>query len=78
MGSDKRFYKNELCFDKEDTTAYNSLKEFIADGCELLEIEENLLKYWRDVIFEIKRTEEYKNTIKKYPDFRFGLWQIME
>ncbi len=78
IGSDKRFYRNELCFDKEDTLAYNSLQDFINDGYELLEVEENLLKYWGDVIFEIKRTEEYKKVIKQHPDFRFGLWQIME
>ncbi|MGN1040826.1 MAG: hypothetical protein ACI4QL_05300 [Candidatus Fimimonas sp.] len=78
LGSDGRFYKNELCFDKEDTLAYHSLQTFIDDGCELLEIEENLLKYWNDVVFETKRTEEYKNAIKQCPDFRFGLWQIME
>lgn len=78
MGSDGRFYKNELCFDKKDTLAYNSLQEFINDGYKLLEIEEDLLKYWGDVIFEIKRTEEYKKAIEQYPDFRFGLWQIME
>ena len=78
LGSDKRFYRNELCFDKEDTLAYNSLQEFINNGYELLEIEESLLKYWNDVVFEIKRTEEYKKTIKQYPNFRFGLWQIME
>ena len=78
IGSDKRFYKNELCFDKEDTLAYNSLKDFINNGYELSEAEENLLKYWNDVVFEIKRTEEYKKVIKQYPDFRFGLWQIME
>lgn len=78
IGSDKRFYRNELCFDKEDTLAYNSLQNLINEGYELLEVEENLLKYWSDVIFEIKRTEEYKKAIKQYPDFRFGLWQIKE
>lgn len=78
VGSDRRFYRNELCFDKEDTLAYNSLQDFINNGYELLEAEENLLKYWGDVLFEIKRTEEYKKVIKQYPDFRFGLWQIIE
>lgn len=78
IGSDKRFYRNELCFDKEDTLAYNSLQDFINNGYELLEAEENLLKYWGDVLFEIKRTEEYKKVIKQYADFRFGLWQIIE
>lgn len=78
IGSDGRFYRNELCFDKNDTIAYISLQSLINSGCELLEIEENLLKYWNDVLFEVKRTEEYKNIIKNNPDFRFGLWQIME
>ena len=78
MGSDKRFYRNELCFDKEDTLAYSSLQELINDGYELSDTEETLLKYWNDVLFEIKRTEEYKKIISTYPNFRFGLWQVME
>ncbi len=78
IGSDNRFYRNELCFDKNDTIAYTSLQSLINEECELLEIEENLLKYWNDVLFEVKRTEEYRNIIKNNPDFRFGLWQIME
>jgi hypothetical protein len=67
-----------LCFDKEDTLAYSSLQELINDGYELSDTEETLLKYWNDVLFEIKRTEEYKKIISTYPKFRFGLWQVME
>ena len=78
MGSDNRFYRNELCFDKEDTLAYNSLLSFINDGYPLSDDEELLIKYWNDVIFETKRTEEYRDIMKKYPDSRFGLWQIMQ
>jgi len=78
MGSDKRFYRNELCFDKEDTLAYKSLQELINAGYELSDMEEMLLKYWNDVLFETKRTEEYKKIISTYPNFRFGLWQIIE
>ena len=78
IGSDNRFYRNELCFDKEDTLAYQSLQRFVDGGYELSDTEELLLKYWNDVIFETKRTEEYKKVIKEHPDFRFGLWQIMQ
>ena len=48
------------------------------EGYELLEIEADLLKYWSDVFFEMKRTEEYQTAIKQNFNFRFGLWQIME
>lgn len=78
LGSDGRFYKNELCLDGNDTLAQKSLNEFIQNGCKLLEIEERLLKYWNDVVFETKRTGEYKNIIKKHSNIRFGLWQIKE
>ncbi|MBQ4272359.1 MAG: hypothetical protein IJB95_01725, partial [Clostridia bacterium] len=78
MGSDKRFYRNELCFDKYDTIAYKSLENFIDSGYGLTEVEEDLLKYWSDVLFEIKRTDEYKQAIKSNSNIRYGLWQIME
>lgn len=75
LGSDKRFYRNELCFDREDTLAWQSLQEYLKDGLELSEIEETLLKYWRDVLFEASKTDEYKAEDKKV---RYGLWQIMQ
>ena len=75
LGSDKRFYRNELCFDREDTLAWQSLQEYINDGLELSETEETLLKYWRDVLFEASKTDEYKAADKKV---RYGLWQIMQ
>lgn len=76
--SDERFYRNELCFDKEDTLAWISLQEFISQGVILSDAEETLLKYWNDVLFEAKKTEEYKNAVNKNKDIRYGLWQIIE
>lgn len=78
QGNDGRFYRNELCFDKTDTLAYNSLNEYISAGIGLLDMEETLLKYWEDVMFEVRKTEEYKSAIKENPSIRYGLWQIME
>lgn len=75
LGSDKRFYRNELCFDREDTLTWQALQEYLKDGLELSEIEETLLKYWRDVLFEASKTDEYKVSDKKV---RYGLWQIMQ
>ncbi len=74
-GSDKRFYCNELCFDREDTLAWKSLQQFLKDGLELSETEQTILKYWRDVLFEASKTDEYKSANKKV---RYGLWQIMQ
>lgn len=75
MGSDKRFYRNELCFDREDTLAWKSLQDFIKDSLVLSETEQTLLKYWGDVMFEASKTDEYKSADKKT---RYGLWQIMQ
>lgn len=75
LGSDKRFYRNELCFDREDTLAWKSLQDFIKDSLVLSETEQTLLKYWGDVMFEASKTDEYKYADKKT---RYGLWQIMQ
>ena len=75
-GSDNRFYRNELCFDRDDTMASKALQELINDGIELSETEKTLLKYWKnDVLFEAEKTDEFKKANKKV---RFGLWQIMQ
>lgn len=78
LGSDKRFYRNELCFDGEDTLAWKKLQELIDEGITLSESENTLLKYWGDVVFEAKNTDEYKDAIRNTPNIRYGLWQIME
>ena len=77
MGSDKRFYRNELCFDKDDTLASKTLQELIKDN-PLNETEKRLMKYWDDVLFEARATEEYQNTQKAKNPFYYGLWQIKE
>lgn len=77
-GSDGRFYKNELCFEKEDTAAYRALIRFGADGFKPDEDEQTLLKYWGDVMFEVHKTEEYRAAVLAEPETRYGLWQIKE
>lgn len=74
-GSDNRFYRNELCFDREDTLAWEALQGFLKDGLVLSETEQTLLKYWKDVLFEVSNTDEYKNSNK---NVRYGLWQIID
>lgn len=80
-GSDKRFYRNELCFDNcenlPDTLAKKKLDEFICNGISLLSVEKSLLKYWDDVQFEARQTAEYIKPTDKQ-DIRYGLWQIMQ
>ena len=78
VGSDGRVYQNKLCFDKEDTLAWLTLQKFINDGITLSDEEQTLIKYWNDVMFEVKKTDEYKNTLIKCKEFRYGLFQIME
>jgi len=77
QGSDGRFYKNELCFDKKDTLAWNTLEEYKKVN-PLSDKERVLLKYWEDVLFEASNTEEYKNRNNENEEFRYGLWQIKD
>lgn len=77
LGSDKRFYRNELCFDG-NTLAWKTLEGLKKHGQVLSENEETLLKYWHDVMFEAKKTDEYKQAIKANKAMCYGLWQIME
>lgn len=76
-GSDGRFYRNELCFHGEDTLAWNKLQEFQSAGEKTDDKERDLLKYWNDVLYETKKTEEYKELMRN-SDCRLGLWQIKE
>jgi hypothetical protein len=75
QGSDNRFYRNELCFDRDDTLASIELQKFIDNGLVLNDDEQTLLKYWGDVLFEAKKTQEYKNMPSNW---RLGFWQIKE
>jgi hypothetical protein len=76
-GSDGRFYRNELCFDGSDTLARKKLDELMAGDLKLDDEENILMKYWYDVLFEARKTEEYKAAMAREPQTRFGLWQIM-
>ncbi len=68
-GSDGRFYRNELCLDTSngETLASTTLKQINFNNDEL-----NLIKVWKQVLDEAKKTNEYN------PDFTYGLYQIDE
>ncbi|MCM1196819.1 MAG: hypothetical protein NC310_07120 [Roseburia sp.] len=77
LGSDSRFYRNELCFDQKDTIAYRKYQEMLNNGIVLENEERNLMKYWDDVLFETYQTEEYKLKYNENNQIRYGTWQIM-
>ena len=66
-GSDGRYYRNELCFDTTngDTVASVDLARMSLD-----EEEKELLKLWRDILEEAKKTKEYKK------ELTYGVYQI--
>lgn len=74
-GSDGHFYRNELCFDQDDTLIYKQLQALLDEGMTLSDKEKTLLKYWNDVLFEARKTSEYASADN---NTRFGLWQIMQ
>lgn len=63
-GSDDRYYKNELCFDK-DTLASKDLKKYT-----LNEDEEELMALWKRILENAKKTENYNK------DLSYGVYQI--
>lgn len=63
-GSDDRYYKNELCFDK-DTLASKDLKKYT-----LNEDEEELMVLWKRILENAKKTENYNK------DLSYGVYQI--
>lgn len=65
-GSDSRFYKNELCFDK-GTLASSKIKQY-----KLTKEEQDLLDAFSDVLAKAKATKNYN---KKYT---YGTYQIDE
>lgn len=65
-GSDGRYYKNELCFDK-DTLASKDLKNYTLE-----EAEEELLKLWNNILEEARTTKNYK------ADLSYGVYQIIK
>ncbi len=77
-GRDKRFYRNELCFDKKDTLAWRTLEQFISLGYALTDEEIRLFTYWDDVVTETQKTTEYQVRTNNNTSMRFGLWQISQ
>lgn len=71
IGSDKRFYRNELCLDNTngDTLASKDLKKM-----KMNDKEKEILKQWKKVL-ELAKAKEVKNYNKK---FSYGLYQIEE
>lgn len=68
-GSDKRFYKNELCLDKTkgETLALKELKKLKPN-----KEEEKILKQWAIVLKSAKKTKNYNK------DLSYGTYQIDE
>lgn len=66
IGSDGRFYKNELCFDK-GTVASNRLKAY-----KLTNQEQDLLDTFADVLIKAKATKKYNSK------YAYGTYQIDE
>lgn len=66
-GSDKRYYRNELCFDDTNgaTQALNDL-----DQNNLSEQEQNLLDLWDNILEEAKKTANYDSKLT------YGVYQI--
>ena len=61
MGSDNRFYKNELCFDV-GTRASEQLEKF-----KLNSDEKELIKIWERVLLEAKKTKNYNKKLAYGP-----------
>ncbi|MEX2029087.1 MAG: hypothetical protein WD963_01245 [Candidatus Paceibacterota bacterium] len=60
-GSDKRFYKNELCFDT-GTLANEQLKKY-----KLNANEKELIKVWQNILLEAKKTKNYNEALTYGP-----------
>ena len=66
-GSDGRYYRNELCFDKTngDTVASLDLKNMTLD-----EDEKKLMFLWKSILSEAKKTANYNSSLT------YGVYQI--
>jgi len=67
IGSDKHFYRNELCLDTKNgnTVASEALKGFSANKSET-----EMLSLWRKIIEIAKKTKNYN------PKYTYGIYQI--
>ncbi|MDP2090534.1 MAG: hypothetical protein Q8K30_02950 [Candidatus Gracilibacteria bacterium] len=66
IGSDNRFYKNELCL-SQNTLSDEKLNDF-----ELNKSDRYILNMWNDILEVAKNTNNYKN------NFTYGLYQIIQ
>ena len=66
-GSDRRYYRNELCFDTTcgETVASQDLKRMKLDS-----VENHLLNIWEDILAEAKVAKNYDKTLT------YGVYQI--
>ncbi len=67
IGSDGRFYKNQLCFDTTngETLASRTIKELLLNSDEIV-----LMSLWNKIIIQSKITRNYKS------QYNYGLYQI--
>ena len=67
IGSDGRYYRNELCLDTNngDTIASATLKNFVASN-----VEKELFSLWDSIIELAKKTKNYDSTLT------YGIYQI--
>ena len=67
MGSDGRFYRNELCLDgtNGETIALRDIKKLVKNNDE-----KELLRQWKTVLQYAKETDNYN------PDLTYGVYQI--
>jgi hypothetical protein len=72
LGSDGRFYRNELCVN-ENTATEEVLKNFHFSTAE-----ENLLTLWHTVLSAAQQKEEYTTILRDFPDATLGPWQISQ
>ena len=66
-GSDKRYYRNELCFDDTNGTT-QALTDL--DRSNLSDQEQNLLDLWGNILEEAKKTANYDSKLT------YGVYQI--
>ena len=87
IGSDGKFYRNELCFDtkeiagtKVETLATKKLNDLLALDIALTAQEEDLMSDYRSILKEIsKKNEDGEYICQEYnPDYFYGLFQIIQ
>ncbi len=66
LGSDDRFYKNELCF-SQNTISDERLKEFSLNNTD-----KSIISLWESILEEARKTSNYKQ------NFTYWLYQIIQ